>query len=76
MGPRKCPQQGPRENHGIEDPAAFARFITDLFSKRRKQLGTVFGRDRVWPDGVTAELRPEALTIEQLVGLWRSVVST
>ncbi len=73
IGPRMGPRMGPREDHGLEDPGAFARFITDLFSKRRKQLGTVFGRDREWPDGVTAEMRPEALTIEQLVGLWRRI---
>jgi len=63
----------PRVDHGIEDPHAFARFVTGLFGKRRKQLGTTFGRDRVWPEGVTADQRPETLTIDQVVSLWRCV---
>ena len=54
----------------IDDRRTFARFITDLFSKRRKQLGSIFGRDRQWPEGVQAQMRPEALTIEQLIRLW------
>lgn len=50
----------------------FAAFITRLFTKRRKQLGTTFGRARTdWPEGVTANRRPEALSVEQLVALWR-----
>jgi 16S rRNA (adenine1518-N6/adenine1519-N6)-dimethyltransferase len=61
----------PRADHGVEAPAALARFVTELFTKRRKQLGTVFGRDRAWPDGVTETMRPEALTIAQIVALWR-----
>ena len=48
-------------------------FVTGLFSKRRKQLGTIFGRDRAWPEGVTPDLRPEALDVAQLVELWRLV---
>jgi len=67
--------EGPPEGEGLESPEArrsFARFITDLFSKRRKQLGTIFGRDRSWPDGVTADMRPEVLTVEQLTHLWRA----
>jgi 16S rRNA (adenine1518-N6/adenine1519-N6)-dimethyltransferase len=49
----------------------FAQFITQLFTKRRKQLGTILGRHHLnWPAGVTARLRPEALTVEQLVRLW------
>jgi 16S rRNA (adenine1518-N6/adenine1519-N6)-dimethyltransferase len=51
------------------DPRAFARFVTALFGKRRKQLGAILGRDRALPPGVTADLRPDALTVEQLVAL-------
>ncbi|MCP3906342.1 MAG: ribosomal RNA small subunit methyltransferase A [Planctomycetes bacterium] len=65
----------PRPEHGVEDPHAFARFVTALFGKRRKQLGTTFGRDRSWPDGVTEDQRPETLTIDQVVALWRLVDS-
>ena len=61
--------------HSLSEPEArrgFARFITDLFTKRRKQLGTIFGRAKSdWPDGVTPDLRPEALSVERLVALWR-----
>ena len=61
-----------RPDHGIEDPAALGEFVTRLFTARRKQLGTILGRAATsWPDGVTADLRPEALTVEQLVALWR-----
>jgi len=52
---------------------AFARFVTDLFTRRRKQLGAIFGRDRPWPEGVTCEMRPEMLTNRQLVALWRDL---
>lgn len=52
----------------------FAAFVTRLFTKRRKQLGSIFGRDaRAWPAGVAAEQRPEALSIEQLTALWNLV---
>jgi len=67
--------EGPPEGGMLESSEvrrSFARFITDLFSKRRKQLGTIFGRDRAWPEGVTADMRPEVLTVEQLTHLWRA----
>ena len=49
----------------------FARFVTQLFTKRRKQLGSILGRDCDWPAGVTADLRPEALSVEQTITLWQ-----
>ncbi len=49
----------------------FARFVTQLFTKRRKQLGSILGRDCEWPTGVTADLRPEALRVERIVTLWQ-----
>ena len=58
----------PRE-HGITDPEALALFATALFGKRRKQLGTIFGRDVKWPDGITPDLRPDALTGQQIIEL-------
>jgi 16S rRNA (adenine1518-N6/adenine1519-N6)-dimethyltransferase len=69
------PDKGSPEGVMLYSPEArraFARFITDLFSKRRKQLGTIFGRDRSWPAGVTADMRPEVLTIWELADLWRA----
>jgi 16S rRNA (adenine1518-N6/adenine1519-N6)-dimethyltransferase len=56
----------------IENRRAFARFVTTLFTKRRKQIGSILGRDRNWPSGVIAQQRPEALTVEQIIALWRS----
>ena len=53
------------------DPRALAALCRRLFTKRRKQLGSIIGRDAPLPDGVTYELRPEALTVEQLVELTR-----
>lgn len=65
----------PRESNDVPQSSRreFARFITELFSKRRKQLGTIFGRDHTnWPHGVTADLRPEALDVGQLIELWKT----
>lgn len=59
------PRAGPR----VRDPAALMAFATALFSKRRKQLGTVFGRDRQWPAGIDATMRPDAMSVEQIVAL-------
>jgi hypothetical protein len=61
----------PQPERRPDDPTDFARFITELFSRRRKQLGSILGRERFWPEGVTDDLRPEALSIDQLVALWR-----
>ena len=55
----------------IEQRRQFARFVTQLFTKRRKQLGSILGRDCEWPAGVTADLRPEALRVERIVALWQ-----
>jgi len=63
----------PRSRPAVAEPQAFARFVTAAFSKRRKQLGTIFGRDVAWPAGVTPDLRPDALTVEQLIALSAAV---
>jgi 16S rRNA (adenine1518-N6/adenine1519-N6)-dimethyltransferase len=63
---------------GENESRRFARFITELFSKRRKQLGTIFGRGSpAWIDPEVAgrilpEARPESLSIEQALQLWRA----
>lgn len=53
----------------------FARFVVDLFTKRRKQIGSILRPPEHfnWPDGVTADMRPEALTVNQHIELWQSV---
>ena len=52
---------------------AFARFITELFTKRRKQLGTIFGRGRTFPETISPDMRPEVLTIEQHIAMWQAI---
>lgn len=52
-----------------EDIKAFARFIHKIFTSRRKQLGSILGRDHDWPAGITPTMRPQALSVEQLVAL-------
>ncbi len=51
----------------------FGIFITSLFSGRRKQLGSILGRDHKFPESITADARPSTLTIEQLELLYESV---
>ncbi len=53
----------------VRDGAALESLCGRLFAQRRKQLGTILGRDISWPDGVTPQLRPEALSVEQLAEL-------
>ena len=65
------PRSGRFSGHGHGHD--FAKFITSLFTMRRKQLGTTLGRDRTdWPDGVSPSQRPEELAVDQLLALWRS----
>jgi 16S rRNA (adenine1518-N6/adenine1519-N6)-dimethyltransferase len=54
-----------------DDPRALASMCRRLFTKRRKQLGAVLGRDHPLPEGVAPETRAEALTVDQLVELTR-----
>lgn len=53
----------------------FERFTHELFSKRRKQLGSILrhegGREGPWPEGVRPEMRPEALDPPTLLALMR-----
>jgi len=66
----------PSDAHAIEDRQAFARFVVEVFMKRRKQLGTIFGRGTdIWlslaPE-ISPEMRPEALGVTQMIALWRA----
>ena len=51
---------------------AFGAFVHTLFSKRRKQLGAILGRDRTWPEGIDPKQRPETLAVADIVLLWRA----
>ena len=52
-----------------DDPAALSAMLQTLFTKRRKQLGSILGRDYPFPADVDAQARPEALTVEQIIRL-------
>jgi 16S rRNA (adenine1518-N6/adenine1519-N6)-dimethyltransferase len=51
------------------DAKALGALLHTLFSKRRKQLGSILGRDAILPEGVEPNMRPERLTVEQLCEL-------
>jgi len=53
------------------DAEAFARFVTAVFGRRRKQLGSTLGRGGAWPEGVAPDLRPEALDASAFAELFR-----
>ena len=61
----------PKETHQLEDREPYAKFITGLFAARRKQLGRILGRNRQMPAGIDPSWRPEVLTNEQLLELFR-----
>ena len=61
-----------RADHGIGDPVAFGEFCQRVFAQRRKQLGSVLGRDIAWPEGIAPTLRAEALEPGQIDMLWRA----
>lgn len=58
-----------RDKPLTQDPGALAEMLHRLFSKRRKQLGAILGRDTPLPAGVDPAMRPEKLTVEQLIEL-------
>ncbi len=62
----------PRREPLTQDLPALAALCRTLFTKRRKQIGAILGRDVTLPEGVAATARPEQLTIEQLVQLART----
>ena len=51
------------------DPARLSRTLQRLFQQRRKQLGAILGRSRPLPADIDPALRPERLSVEQLVRL-------
>jgi 16S rRNA A1518/A1519 N6-dimethyltransferase RsmA/KsgA/DIM1 with predicted DNA glycosylase/AP lyase activity len=38
-----------------------------VFSKRRKQLGTILGRSEPLPDGIDPQRRPDSLSIDEIL---------
>ena len=55
------------------DPHGLSGLLQTLFTKRRKQIGSILGRDAPLPEGVDGNARPEQLTVTQmcaLAGMW------
>lgn len=61
-----------KPGHGIDDAVSLAAFCQRVFEKRRKQLGSVLGREFPWPEGIAPTVRAEQLHPEQIVHLWRA----
>lgn len=59
-----------------DDPHRLAALVQKLFGQRRKQVGSILGRDVQLPPGVEPDMRPERLTLEQLVELAETVEPT
>ena len=54
------------------DPSRLLAFCHRLFEHRRKQIGSILGRDRAFPDGISPTDRAEALSLGQLMELERT----
>lgn len=58
-----------RDQPRTRDARALSRMCRTLFTKRRKQIGAILGRDFPFPPGIDPGARPEALTVEQIDAL-------
>ena len=58
-------RQHPLTNH----PQRLSALLHRVFSQRRKQIGTILGRQITFPDDICPKARPEQLTVEQFAGL-------
>lgn len=56
-----------------DDPAALSAMLQKLFTKRRKQLGSILGRATVLPEGIDPDARPESLSVQQCIALAAAV---
>jgi 16S rRNA (adenine1518-N6/adenine1519-N6)-dimethyltransferase len=61
----------PPAERPFEPWEAFAAFVQRTFGQRRKQLGTILGRDAVAATGIDPTRRPETLTPDEWVHLAR-----
>ncbi|MCB9845339.1 MAG: ribosomal RNA small subunit methyltransferase A [Phycisphaeraceae bacterium] len=60
------------ERARCEAVAGLLEFCRVVFGQRRKQLGSLLGRDGPWIEGVSATSRAEGLTPEQILRLWQA----
>jgi 16S rRNA (adenine1518-N6/adenine1519-N6)-dimethyltransferase len=74
-GPGALIEAWPAAPATVGERRELATFITRLFSGRRKQLGSILGRGPTarLPSGIEPGMRPEALTVAQIIGLWRAM---
>ena len=64
----------PRPDHGVEHPERFADFVGELFRTRRKQVGATLNRMKIAaPVGLDGARRPESMSPEELLQLFRDV---
>ena len=56
-----------------DDVVALQGIVHRLFTQRRKQIGSILGRDYEWPVGIDPSARPGELSIEQLIVLSRTI---
>src|SRR5690606_37362939 len=54
-----------------DDPHRLMALLHRLFSRRRKQLGAILGRQTELPAGIDPAARPETLSVPQLADLAR-----
>ncbi len=52
-----------------DDLPALAALVQTLFQKRRKQIGSILGRDRITAAGLDPTRRPEQLALAELIDL-------
>lgn len=62
----------PRKTHNDFDRRMFAAFCQRLLGQRRKQLGSVIGRDTPVPEGFDLRRRAESLTPEEFLSLYET----
>ncbi len=58
------------------DLGSLATFAQRAFNQRRKQLGSILGREILWPQGISPTMRAEELDTERFVSLWRVAGNT
>ena len=56
----------PRPDRDLSQQAPMSRVIRTLFNGRRKQLGSILGRETALPGGIDPTRRPDSLSIEEL----------
>lgn len=65
-----------RQTPLTSDPASLARMCRVLFTKRRKQVGAILGRDFHFPGDIDPSARPESLSVEQIDALAQRAPTT